>query len=75
MTYATMWNFMELNPAVFTKSNSEGIERVQQAQGGYAFFMESSSIEFIMERHCDLARVGAELDTKSYGIGGFLEVL
>ena len=31
--------------------------------------MESSSIEYIMERDCDLAKVGGELDSKSYGIG------
>ena len=36
---------------------------------GYAFFMESSSIEYIMERDCDLTKVGGELDSKSYGIG------
>ena len=31
--------------------------------------MESSSIEYIMERDCDLAKVGGEIDSKSYGIG------
>ena len=36
---------------------------------GYAFFMESSSIEYIMERDCGLTKVGGELDSKSYGIG------
>ena len=67
-----MWNFMDANPEVFTASNQEGIERVQGSGGKYAFFMESSSIEYIMERHCDLAKVGGELDAKSYGIGGRL---
>ena len=61
---------MDANPEVFTASNQEGIERVQGSRGKYAFFMESSSIEYIMERHCDLAKVGGELDAKSYGIGG-----
>ena len=68
-TFHTMWNFMDANPEVFTASNQEGIERVQGSGGKYAFFMESSSIEYIMERHCDLAKVGGELDAKSYGIG------
>ena len=31
--------------------------------------MESSSIEYIMERECSLTKVGGELDSKSYGIG------
>ena len=67
--FHTMWNFMDANPDVFTDSNSEGIERVQESGGKYAFFMESASIEYIMERHCELARVGRELDAKGYGIG------
>ena len=54
---------------VITKSNSLGIERVKESNGRYAFLMESSSIEYIMERDCDLAKVGGELDSKSYGIG------
>ena len=67
--FHTMWNFMDANPDVFTDSNAEGIERVQESGGKYAFFMESASIEYIMERHCELARVGRELDAKGYGIG------
>ena len=68
-TYRQMWNYMQANPDVFTKSNSLGIERVKESKGGYAFLMESSSIEYIMERDCDLAKIGGELDSKSYAIG------
>ena len=60
---------MATNPDVLTNSNKEGIERVKEDKGGYAFFMESSSIEYIMERECSLTKVGGELDSKSYGIG------
>ncbi|XP_047025434.1 glutamate receptor ionotropic, kainate 3-like [Helicoverpa zea] len=35
----------------------------------YAFFMESTSLEYYKERHCDLLQVGGLLDSKSYGIG------
>ncbi|XP_026748816.2 glutamate receptor ionotropic, kainate 3-like [Galleria mellonella] len=35
----------------------------------YAFFMESTSIEYYKERHCDLVQFGELLDSKSYGIG------
>lgn len=31
--------------------------------------MESTSIEYTTERHCDLQQVGDLLDSKSYGIG------
>lgn len=68
-TFQQMWNYMHTHEDVFTKSNNAGIERVKQSNGAYAFLMESSSIEYIMERDCDLAKVGGELDSKSYGIG------
>ena len=51
---------------VFTKDNDEGVLRVQREN--YAFFMESTSIEYIMERNCDVTQVGGLLDAKSYGI-------
>lgn len=35
---------------------------------GYAFLMESSSIEYEIEQNCDLKQVGDWLDTKGYGI-------
>ena len=38
------------------------------SNGGYAFFMESTSIEYQVERNCDLSQIGGNLDSKSYGI-------
>ena len=52
----------------FVKSNREGIDRVSKDNGNYAFLMESSSVEFIIERKCELTMVGGLLDTKGYGI-------
>jgi ionotropic glutamate receptor len=64
-----MWKFMEsTKPDVFTKSNMEGVERVQRSNGQYAFMMESSSIEFFTERKCDLTQIGGLIDSKGYGI-------
>lgn len=64
-----MWAAMEsAKPSVFVKSNDEGKERVLKEKGGYAFFMESTSLEYIAERNCDLMQVGGLLDSKSYGI-------
>lgn len=34
----------------------------------YAFLMESTSIEYITERECDVTQVGGLLDDKGYGI-------
>ncbi|XP_065349447.1 glutamate receptor ionotropic, kainate 2-like [Cloeon dipterum] len=67
-TYQRMWQFMKDNPDVFTSTNQEGIQRVKSSNGKYAFFMESSSIEYVVERECELAQVGGLLDAKGYGI-------
>ena len=50
------------------KDNKEGIEKVKAMNGGYAFFMESTVIEYTIERECSLAQVGGQLDNKGYGI-------
>ena len=68
-TYHRMWTFMETTkPSVRVKSNMEGVERVQRSNGLYAFLMESSTIEFFIERKCDLTQIGGMIDSKGYGI-------
>lgn len=62
-----MWAFMQsARPSVFTESNSKGVERVKKEN--YAFLMESTSIEYIVERECELTQIGGLLDNKGYGI-------
>lgn len=68
-TYQRMWSFMEsARPSVFGASNTEGVERVVRGKGSYAFLMESTSIEYVIERNCELTQVGGLLDSKGYGI-------
>ncbi|XP_070133341.1 glutamate receptor ionotropic, kainate 2 [Drosophila bipectinata] len=68
-TYQKMWTAMEsASPSVFTKTNDEGVERVQKGKNLYAFFMESTTLEYNVERKCDLVQIGGWLDYKSYGI-------
>ncbi|XP_076267894.1 kainate-type ionotropic glutamate receptor subunit 1D [Rhynchophorus ferrugineus] len=68
-TYQRMWAFMESQrPSVFTSSNQEGVEQVVKGKGSYAFLMESTSIEYVIERNCELTQVGGMLDSKGYGI-------
>ena len=55
-------------PAVFTKSNNEGVSRVMESDGQYAFLMESNSIQYQIERNCELIQIGGLLDSKGYGI-------
>lgn len=68
--YQRMWSQMiQSDPSVFEKSNSDGVKRVLASKGNlYAFFMESSSLEYEMERNCELMQVGGWLDAKGYGI-------
>lgn len=54
-------------PTVFVKDNNEGMKRVLREKN-YAFFMESATIEYMVERHCELTQVGGLLDNKGYGI-------
>lgn len=64
-----MWAAMEsTRPSVFTKDNDEGRERVSKGKRLYAFLMESTSLEYIIERNCDLTQIGGLLDSKGYGI-------
>ncbi|XP_064086754.1 glutamate receptor ionotropic, kainate 2-like isoform X3 [Macrobrachium nipponense] len=68
-TYQRMWAAMSnARPSVFTESNEAGVERVSKSNGMYAFLMESSTIEYVVERKCDLTQIGGLLDSKSYGI-------
>lgn len=64
-----MFENMEANPVVYVDDNNEGVQMIMQGKkNGYAFFMESSSIEYKLKRNCELNKVGGELDSKDYGI-------
>lgn len=66
--FRKMAQFMNNNPSVYVKSNTAGIERVESDDGKYAYLMESASIEYIIERQCNLTQIGGLLDSKGYGI-------
>lgn len=67
-TYRRMWNFMESrkHQGVFPKDNSKGINMVKK--GNFAFLMESTSIDYMVQRDCELMQIGGLLDHKGYGI-------
>merc|ERR550519_248720 len=66
--YARMANQMMHDPEVFTKTNSEGIDRVLNSSGNYAFILESPSAQYPAGQNCDLYQVGGLLNSKGYGI-------
>lgn len=62
-----MWEFMEgRKPSVFVSNYEEGVQRV--LNGNYAFLMESTMLDYIVQRNCNLTQVGGLLDSKGYGI-------
>ena len=66
--YKKLWKNMASFEDAMVNSNSEGVNKVIQENGAYAFFMESTSIEYQTERNCQLTQIGGLLDSKSYGI-------
>lgn len=66
-SYARMWRFMiNTEPSVFVNSTEEAIERVRK--GHYAYLGESTTIDYNVQRKCDLMQIGQNLDSKGYGI-------
>lgn len=66
-TYKKMWRFMEnRKPSVFVSTYEEGIRRV--LEGNYVFLMESTMLDYIVQRDCNLTQIGGLLDSKGYGI-------
>nr|XP_018914414.1 PREDICTED: glutamate receptor ionotropic, kainate 2-like isoform X1 [Bemisia tabaci] len=66
-TYKKMWRFMEnKKPSVFVPTYEEGIKRV--LEGNYAFLMESTMLDYAVQRNCNLTQIGGLLDSKGYGI-------
>lgn len=66
-TFEKMWAFMSSKPTALVKNNEEGIQRTLTAD--YALLMESTTIEYITQRNCNLTQVGGLIDSKGYGIG------
>lgn len=65
-TYRSMYRYMEAHPELMTSSNDQGLQWAKE--DNYAFLMESSSIEYMIERNCEVTQVGGLLDDKGYGI-------
>uniref|UniRef100_A0A1B6EA31 Glutamate receptor ionotropic, kainate 2 n=1 Tax=Clastoptera arizonana TaxID=38151 RepID=A0A1B6EA31_9HEMI len=65
--YQKMWRYMESKrPSVFVSTYEEGVKRV--LEGNYAFLMESTMLDYAVQRDCNLTQIGGLLDSKGYGI-------
>lgn len=62
-----MWRFMDAQKSsVFVNTYEAGIKRV--LEGNYAFLMESTMLDYVVQRDCNLTQIGGLLDSKGYGI-------
>ncbi|XP_022371768.1 glutamate receptor ionotropic, kainate 1 isoform X6 [Enhydra lutris kenyoni] len=67
-TYEKMWAFMSSRQqTALVKNSDEGIQRVLTTD--YALLMESTSIEYVTQRNCNLTQIGGLIDSKGYGVG------
>ncbi|XP_030374350.1 glutamate receptor ionotropic, kainate 2 [Scaptodrosophila lebanonensis] len=67
--YRLAFNLMDNDdPSAYTKDNDEGVERVQKNHGEYMFLMETTTLEYNRELHCDLRSVGEKFGEKHYAI-------
>jgi len=67
-TYQKISEKLEGNAGVLTTSNSEGIQKVIDGGGDFAYFLESPSAEYEVSKNCGLITVGGLLNTNGYGI-------
>ncbi|KAK3786767.1 hypothetical protein RRG08_000972 [Elysia crispata] len=69
-TYRMMWNYMSTaSPSVMVKTVEEGVKRVQDSGGKFAFLLESSTNDYYNNRKpCNTIKVGPNLNLNSFGI-------
>ncbi|KAK3105052.1 hypothetical protein FSP39_016196 [Pinctada imbricata] len=65
-TYQNVWNVMQGSPDVLVNNSKLGIQKVLNEN--YAFFAESTTIDYVVQRECKLTQVGGWLNSIGYGI-------
>ncbi|CAG5129519.1 unnamed protein product, partial [Candidula unifasciata] len=68
--YQRMWAYMNAaQPTVFVKTHDEGLRRVRESNGKYAYITESTTIDYVSNKKpCDTLKVGGNLNQDSFGI-------
>ncbi|KAH8421152.1 hypothetical protein KR009_003820, partial [Drosophila setifemur] len=63
------WNKMlSFKPDSFTRNNEEGVDRVKLSKGTYAFLMETTNLQYYVQRNFELTQIGESFGEKHYGI-------
>lgn len=55
---ATFLSEQNKKPSVFVPTYEEGIKRV--LEGNYAFLMESTMLDYVVQRDCNLTQIGGK---------------
>ena len=63
-----MFFYMQDNPDHLAKTIDEGVNKVLNSNGKYAFILESPMNDYHVSQNCLLMRVGEMLDSKHYAI-------
>ncbi|KRZ43191.1 Glutamate receptor 1 [Trichinella pseudospiralis] len=65
-----MWQYMSTQvPSPLVSTYAEGIQRVRESKGQYAFLLEATTNEYASTRKpCDTIKVGANLNSIGYGV-------
>ena len=67
--YEQMWEFMSVNPDVWVTTTEDGVQKVKNSKGKYAFLLESTMNDFYNQRKpCNTMKVGENLDSKGYDV-------
>lgn len=67
--YARMWDSMASFNNTMTATNEEGVNRVRESEGNYAFIVDTKKIEHVSQKApCDLAQVGDTFYPSGYGV-------
>ncbi|XP_074604741.1 glutamate receptor 1-like isoform X2 [Brevipalpus obovatus] len=68
--YKRMWDYMRQRTHLLVDSYKQGIQRVRDSKGKYAFLIESTQNDYTNERQpCDTMKIGRHIDSKGYGVG------
>jgi len=60
---------MSRDPSLSVKTTDEGVQKVRQSKGKYAFLLESTMNDYYNQKKpCNTMNVGDNLDSKGYGI-------
>ncbi|RUS87243.1 hypothetical protein EGW08_004995, partial [Elysia chlorotica] len=67
--YRQMGEYMLAHPEVLVQTNEEGIKRVRDSKGKYAFLAESALVDYVNNRKpCETTSVGGKLNNKGFGV-------